>query len=195
MEVMVKSLAAIFILLALASSGAGQKRAHPDDYLNNEIVTIKGKVIVFSLREGNEPSVGNQWGLIFQRADCKKCFIYTQADCDGNYKIQVSRGKYRVIARYGNRIGEMVDTLAPSQTRTVDATPRTPSSRDIIFNVKIVLPFKPIKITLPEGVVTPCDAPNNGMHPTADTLLVKLLNRAARRVMPGVRPLVAEHKI
>jgi hypothetical protein len=28
---------------------------------------------------------------------------------------------------------------------------------------------------------------NNGMHPTADTLLVMYLNRSGRRVMPGVR--------
>ena len=164
-----KSLAAIFILLSLASSGMGQKRAHADDYLNNEIVTIKGKVTVFMLREGNEPGVGIQWGLIFQRADCKRCFIYTQADCDGNYKIQVSRGRYRVIARYGNRIGEMVDVLAPGQPRIFDAAPRTPGSRDVIFDVKIVLPFEPINIPLPEGVVTPCDAHNSGTRPTADT--------------------------
>jgi hypothetical protein len=29
---------------------------------------------------------------------------------------------------------------------------------------------------------------NNGMHPTADTLHVKFIEGAARRVMPGVRP-------
>jgi hypothetical protein len=28
---------------------------------------------------------------------------------------------------------------------------------------------------------------NNGMHPTADTLPVKFIKGAARRVMPGVR--------
>jgi hypothetical protein len=28
---------------------------------------------------------------------------------------------------------------------------------------------------------------NNGMHPTADTLPVKFIEGAARRVMPGVR--------
>ena len=31
--------------------------------------------------------------------------------------------------------------------------------------------------------------PNNGMHPTADTLAFKYLNLAGRRVMPGVRRL------
>jgi hypothetical protein len=31
------------------------------------------------------------------------------------------------------------------------------------------------------------------MHPTADTLLLNYLNGTGRRVMPGVRPLVAEH--
>jgi hypothetical protein len=30
-------------------------------------------------------------------------------------------------------------------------------------------------------------ASNNGMHPTADTLPLINLNRAGRRVMPGVR--------
>jgi hypothetical protein len=161
-----KFLAATFILLVLMSSSAGQKKAHPDDYLNNEIVTIKGKVTLFTLREGNEPGVGNQFGLIFQRVDCKKCFIYTQADCDGNYKTQVSRGKYRVIARHGTRSGETVDILAPSQAHIVNAVPATPSSREIAFDVRIVLPFEPIKISLPEGVVVPCGAPNNGMQRT-----------------------------
>jgi hypothetical protein len=32
---------------------------------------------------------------------------------------------------------------------------------------------------------------NNGMHPTADTLPLINSNRAGRRVMPGVRPLLA----
>ena len=32
---------------------------------------------------------------------------------------------------------------------------------------------------------------NNGMHPTADTTILKFLNRATRRVMPGVRRLMA----
>ncbi len=32
-------------------------------------------------------------------------------------------------------------------------------------------------------------APNNGMHPTADTMAVMYINRAGRRVMPGVRSL------
>jgi hypothetical protein len=31
--------------------------------------------------------------------------------------------------------------------------------------------------------------PNNGMHPTADTLLVIFGHRSGRRVMPGVRHL------
>jgi len=31
---------------------------------------------------------------------------------------------------------------------------------------------------------------NNGMHPTADTKVLKFLRRAARRVMPGVRLLI-----
>ena len=34
---------------------------------------------------------------------------------------------------------------------------------------------------------------NNGMHPTADTLLVKFLRRGAPRVMPGVMCLPTFH--
>jgi hypothetical protein len=34
-------------------------------------------------------------------------------------------------------------------------------------------------------------APNNGMHPTADTLLLIYLNGMGRRVMPGVRLLTS----
>ena len=32
-------------------------------------------------------------------------------------------------------------------------------------------------------------APNNGMHPTADTTAVMYIKGSGRRVMPGVRPL------
>src|SRR4051812_27205236 len=134
----------IALLLAVtASSVLGQNKAPEDDYLNNEIVTITGKVTVFYLREGNEPTIGNWQGLIFQRVGCKKCLIYARADCDGKYKIQVGRGKYRVISRSGRRIGELVDILAPSQPRVVDAT----KSYENVFDIKIVMPFEPMKIT------------------------------------------------
>jgi hypothetical protein len=151
------AVATLLFLALVQSSALGQKKTHKDDYLNNEIVTIKGKVTVFILREGNEPGVGNQQGLIFQRVDCKKCFLYTQADCDGNYKIRVSRGKYRVVARYGNRIGEMVDILAPSQKRIIDGI----SARDVEFDIRIVLPFQPL--ALPEGleIKTQCNKPDS----------------------------------
>jgi hypothetical protein len=36
---------------------------------------------------------------------------------------------------------------------------------------------------------------NNGMHPTADTHLVINFQRLGRRVMPGVRPLLAGLKL
>ena len=36
--------------------------------------------------------------------------------------------------------------------------------------------------------------PNNGMHPTADTPALMYINVAGRRVMPGVRRLLASPK-
>src|SRR5215207_7733887 len=111
MKVIMKTLPAVFILILLASPGQGQKKPHPDEYLYNEIVTIKGKVTIFYLREDSKPNVGNQWGLIFQRAACKKCFVYVRTDNAGNYQLHVGRGRYRVISRIGIRLGELVDVL------------------------------------------------------------------------------------
>jgi hypothetical protein len=37
------------------------------------------------------------------------------------------------------------------------------------------------------GIADDRAAPNNGMHPTADTTLLKLINGSGRRVIPGVR--------
>jgi hypothetical protein len=145
--------ASLALLLAVSCIAFGQKKAPADDYLYNEIVTIRGKVTDFTLLEGHDSSVGNSEDLIFQRLGCKKCLIYVRSDCDGNYKLQVGRGKYRVISRHGTRIGELVDILAPSQPRIVDAT----KSRDNEFNIKIVLPFEPVNITLPEGIKSPCE--------------------------------------
>jgi hypothetical protein len=36
--------------------------------------------------------------------------------------------------------------------------------------------------------------PNKPMHPTANTIVVMFLHLLGRRVIGGVRPLVAEHK-
>jgi hypothetical protein len=42
--------------------------------------------------------------------------------------------------------------------------------------------------------LSPHTTPNNGMHPTADTAALIFGCRSGRRVMPGVRRLLANHE-
>ena len=155
------------LILFIQLNALGQKKPNPDDYLYNEIVTIKGKVTVFALREDSEPIIGSHQSLIFQRVDCKKCLISTRTDCNGNYEIYVSRGKYRLIVRNGTQIGAMTDILALSQPKIINAFEPTYN----IFDIKLVLPFEPLHLELPEGDVLPCkDASNKSMDVRRNSL-------------------------
>ena len=57
--------------------------------------------------------------IIFQRADCKKCLNVMITDGDGNYKLRVGEGKYRVIVNEAFLEGG--STLDPKQPEFVNA--------------------------------------------------------------------------
>lgn len=92
----------------------------PDDLdVYNQIVTIKGKVQLLNHPEYGKVPAGGQY-LVFQRDGCKQCLIATKADENGNYKILVGQGKYKVIVY--NPSSVRYDMLAPDQPRYVKAT-------------------------------------------------------------------------
>jgi hypothetical protein len=110
-----------FLALSLSSSGDTSLcrdlfASSADEPIYNQLATISGKVTI-----SNHPELlaGGAY-LVFQRADCKRCLVATSADGEGNYKIRVGRGKYKIIME--NPSPPTFDMLAPDQPREVTAT-------------------------------------------------------------------------
>ena len=125
----------------LSSQGFSQDMSgkKSDDYLYNEIVTVRGRVTASQSGKKDFAVRANAY-LILQRTDCKKCLVGVNADENGNYEIKVSQGKYRLIVREGTREGEMYNILAPNQPRYLEV--KTPVTGYFIeFNVSLVYPI------------------------------------------------------
>lgn len=133
-KVRVIATGAIFMatLAVLANLGYGQRIV--EDYTYNRMVTITGHVEVL-----NNPALGRTPAsgmyLVFQRDGCKDCLIGTYADVDGNYRIRVGRGRYKLIVY--NPSPPTYDLIAPEQPRYVEAVP---GLHDTKFDIKLVVP-------------------------------------------------------
>src|SRR5438270_400159 len=124
--------AMIVIVVSATIFARSQKESEAEVY--NQIVTIKGHVEIL-----NNPQLGRTAGsgeyLVFQREGCKKCLIATYADANGNYKILVGRGRYKLIVY--NPSPPTYDMLAPDQPRYVTAMSVL---QDTQFDIKLVVP-------------------------------------------------------
>jgi|SRR6266567_7427151 len=120
------------IVVGATMAGQNQKIVKDDAY--NRMVTIKGHVEIL-----NNPELGRTAGsgayLVFQRDGCSDCLIGTFADANGDYKIRVGRGRYKLIVY--NPSPPTYDMIAPGQPRFVDAAPRL---QDTEFDIKLVVP-------------------------------------------------------
>lgn len=134
-----RTVAAVGALIVIVASvtifARSQKDSEAEVY--NQIVTIKGHVEIL-----NNPEIGRTAGsgeyLVFQRDGCNKCLIATYADANGNYKILVGRGRYKLIVY--NPSPPTYDMLAPDQPRYVTATSILQDTR---FDIKLVVPSRP----------------------------------------------------
>ena len=112
-------------------------RPHPDDYVFNEVVLIKGHVTILNHPELGT-TVGNGVYLVFQREGCKQCLVATSTDLEGNYQILVGRGRYKVISRDARGGGApSYDMLAPDQPRFINAQNKVHGET---FYIKVVIP-------------------------------------------------------
>ncbi|HKO96608.1 MAG TPA: hypothetical protein VJU86_06440 [Pyrinomonadaceae bacterium] len=127
----------LFALLSMGSRNACSSAQGHSDSLPARLVVIKGKatIINFPGRE-NMPATSNT--LIFQKAGCDSCFVGANADSEGNYRILVSDGKYKIIVRNPSNPGP--DWLAPNQERFVDTGSENSPNSEITFDIKIMLP-------------------------------------------------------
>lgn len=139
--IMTVALLALIALLVLAVSGPSAE----DDQLYNQFVTIRGAVKVTE-PQAQKTSVPVGTALIFQRTDCKRCLAVAVTDENGEYKLRVGKGKYRLVVRNCGLVNQSLDCLAPDQQRIVDANN---TILDNVFNVKLVRPSTPLDATLP----------------------------------------------
>ncbi|MBA2736330.1 MAG: hypothetical protein H0U50_06005 [Pyrinomonadaceae bacterium] len=104
------------------------------------LIIIQGKAMILNHPDlGKTPTTSET--IIFQKVDCKSCFIGTNTDIDGNYKITVGDGKYRVIVR--NPSSPEFDMLAPNQERFIDTETleaKKYSKQVFDFDINIKLP-------------------------------------------------------
>jgi len=97
---------------------------------------IKGKVTIT-----NHPKLGKTPGngiqIVFQKVGCSSCVFGTKTDINGDYKVSVGDGKYKVIVVNPN---PLVDLLAPDQSRFVK-TADSPQQL-VKFDIRLRLPEK-----------------------------------------------------
>jgi hypothetical protein len=126
------------VLVVAIASGTifGFSQTIVNDNVYNRMVNIIGHVEIL-----NNPDLGRTAGsgeyLVFQREGCRNCLIGTYADANGNYKIRVGRGRYRLIVY--NPSPPTYDMIAPDQPRYVNATSIL---RDNVFDIKLVVPTR-----------------------------------------------------
>jgi hypothetical protein len=120
--------------IVVGATMAGRDQTIVRDGVYNRMVTIKGHVEIL-----NNPELGRTAGsgeyLVFQRDGCSDCLVGTYADANGDYKIRVGRGRYRLIVY--NPSPPTYDMIAPGQPRYVVATPKL---RETEFDIKLVVP-------------------------------------------------------
>jgi hypothetical protein len=149
--VMMVVLLAMALLLIPAVSRSSH--SHEDDQLYNQFVTIRGAVKVTE-PQTKKTSIPVGTALIFQRLDCKRALVVAVTDENGEYKLRVGKGKYRVIVRNCGIVNQPYDCIAPDQPRVVDASN---TIRDNVFDVRLVRPATPLDVTLPASVKPPSD--------------------------------------
>lgn len=96
------------------------------------LVIIKGKATIINLKDVGETAATSET-LIFQKVGCESCYVGANVDIDGNYKVLVGDGKYKIIVNSPS--SPEVDLLAPDQKRFVDTGSK--NSPDSVFNFDI----------------------------------------------------------
>lgn len=105
--------------------------------LPKRLVIIKGKATIINHPDlGETPATSET--LIFQKIGCESCFIGTNVDQDGNYKILVSDGKYKIIVR--NPSSPEKDLLDIKQEKFIDTGSENSPNSTFNFDIKIKFP-------------------------------------------------------
>lgn len=104
----------------------------------NDVGTVKGHVEI-----ENHPSLGQtacrNCSFLIYRKECSRAILYVETDSDGNYKVRIGIGKWRIAMK--EQLGEQmkgassrVDMLAKDQPREFIVTS---PSKDLTFDIKV----------------------------------------------------------
>jgi len=107
-----------------------------DGHGPQRVVIITGKATIINFPNGPLPATSET--LIFQKAGCETCYVAAKVDDDGQYKILVGDGKYKIIVR--NPSSPEVDWLAPDQERYIDTGSENSPNSLFRFDIKIKMP-------------------------------------------------------
>ena len=143
---MKKNLSVVLILLAINVSLATAQKSKPysqadGDVYDGRIEQVKGKVIYLNHPDlGRTPASGHY--LVFQRDGCQDSLVATHADAEGNYKIFLGIGKYKLIVSecncdYGGTGCDCQNLLAASQPQYITVERGRPYVAE--FNIELVL--------------------------------------------------------
>lgn len=130
----------LLLTLSFLNSGDNCSFAQAASDFPERLVIVKGKAVII-----NHPDLGvtpaNSEVVIFQKVGCNSCYVRANVDFDGNYKISVGDGKYKIIVR--NPSSPEFDMLAPGQERFIDTDTdeaKKHSKQVFDFDIKIKLP-------------------------------------------------------
>ncbi len=93
----------VFVCAAGAAYGQKSKPYSEEDakVYDGRIQQVKGKVVFLNHPDlGKTPASGQY--LVFQRDGCKDCLVATHTDLEGNYKLFLGVGKYKLIVQFKN---------------------------------------------------------------------------------------------
>ena len=139
----------VFSIALLSTTWTFGQKAKPysesDNNARSLIREIKGKVTVI-----NDPTYGKilmgKVFLAFQRVGCDECLTATYSDAEGNYKIFLSVGKYKLIAQHKNCGAAPVtdcegeNYLASDQEQYVVV--KADTTHDKPFDIDLVWPYR-----------------------------------------------------
>jgi hypothetical protein len=100
------------------------------------MVIIQGKATILNLPGGELPATSET--LIFQKVGCETCYVGARVNSDGNYKVLVGDGKYKIIVR--NPSSPEKDWLAPDQERFIDTGSENSPNQVFNFDIRIRVP-------------------------------------------------------
>lgn len=103
---MKRKIGTILALLFLFTVGSafGQKSrpysASDSEVYDGRVQQVTGKVVFLERDDERIPATGQQ--LTFRRDGCKDCIWITRTDSEGNYRVFLGVGRYKLIVQWKN---------------------------------------------------------------------------------------------